>query len=87
MAKSRQRTLDKMAVYDAARPADQLVTFHLPNPGPVAGGWGIRLVGMGFGYVVPPPFVNSDAVLFERLQLTRFAPNFAHANAHATLAR
>jgi len=50
MAKSRQKMLDKMAVYDAVRPESERVTFRIPNPGPVAGGWGIRLVGMGFGY-------------------------------------
>jgi ABC-type multidrug transport system fused ATPase/permease subunit len=50
MANSRQKMLDKMDTYEKATPKDALVKFKIPTPGPVAGGWGIRLVGVGFGY-------------------------------------
>jgi len=50
MAKSRQKMLDKMDVYESIAPKDAIVKFRVPKAGTVAGGWGIRLVGMGFGY-------------------------------------
>lgn len=54
MAKSRQKMLEKMDIYEKAAPPESLVKFKIPTPGPVAGGWGIRLVGVGFGYPDQP---------------------------------
>ena len=54
MAKSRQKMLDKMEVADRVRAPDPKVKFVFPNPGPVGGGWGIRLVGVAFGYPGTP---------------------------------
>eukprot|EP00729_Bicosta_minor_P010107 gene10107-14007_t len=50
MAKSRQKMLDRMDTYTKATPKDVLVKFKIPTPGTVGGGFGIRLVGVGFGY-------------------------------------
>ena len=50
MAKSRQKMLDRMDTYTKATPKDVIVNFKIPTPGTVAGGFGIRLVGVGFGY-------------------------------------
>eukprot|EP00039_Didymoeca_costata_P005566 m.82564 g.82564 ORF g.82564 m.82564 type:complete len:768 (-) comp12875_c0_seq1:39-2342(-) len=54
MAKSRQKMLDKINVVEKTHSKESLVNFRIPNPGPVAGGWGIRLVGVGFGYPGKP---------------------------------
>eukprot|EP00053_Salpingoeca_punica_P013269 m.119637 g.119637 ORF g.119637 m.119637 type:complete len:746 (+) comp16157_c1_seq1:131-2368(+) len=49
MAKSRQKMLAKMDVFEGIV-NDPTVQFKIPQPGPVSGGWGIRLVDVGFGY-------------------------------------
>lgn len=69
MAKSRQKMLDKMDHYDAITPVSRHVNFNIPNPGPVAGGWGIRLVGVGFAYPDRPTLF--DGVEFSINQTSR----------------
>ena len=49
MAKSRQKMLAKIATFDVET-EDPSVRFTFTSPGPVAGGWGIRLVDVGFAY-------------------------------------
>lgn len=64
MAKSRQKMLDKMSALPESMSIDPSVRFKFPNPGNfevvcvfihkptghVSGGFGIRLVGVGFHY-------------------------------------
>eukprot|EP00052_Salpingoeca_macrocollata_P008989 m.70849 g.70849 ORF g.70849 m.70849 type:complete len:744 (-) comp16868_c0_seq1:298-2529(-) len=49
MAKSRQKMLAKMEVFEGIA-NDPSITFKFPQPGVVSGGWGIRLVDVGFAY-------------------------------------
>lgn len=76
MAKSRQKQLDKMAVYESLQKPDQIVKFRIPNPGPVGGGWGIRLVGMGFGYPgMPLLFTDVEFSINQNSRICLVGPN------------
>jgi ATPase subunit of ABC transporter with duplicated ATPase domains len=86
MAKSRQKTLAKMATFESAviDPSIKVpplrverfgvvivwcfllifsVQFHIKNPGAVSGGFGIRLVDVGFGF-------PGRAPLFEHVEFS-----------------
>ncbi len=54
MAKSREKMLAKMATFESVV-IDPTVKFNIKSPGPVSGGFGIRLVDVGFGFPGRPP--------------------------------
>ncbi|EDQ84385.1 uncharacterized protein MONBRDRAFT_34730 [Monosiga brevicollis MX1] len=76
MAKSRQKMLEKMASLPDDVSTDPTVRFKIPNPGHVAGGFGIRLVGVGFHYPdAPMLFRNVEFSINQNSRICLVGPN------------
>eukprot|EP00049_Salpingoeca_infusionum_P028083 m.36125 g.36125 ORF g.36125 m.36125 type:complete len:754 (+) comp9967_c1_seq3:98-2359(+) len=75
MAKSRQKMLEKMA-FTPSKSIDPTVRFKFPNPGPVSGGFGIRLVGVAYHYPdAPILFTNVDFSINQNSRICLVGPN------------
>eukprot|EP00045_Choanoeca_perplexa_P009610 m.92961 g.92961 ORF g.92961 m.92961 type:complete len:751 (-) comp14970_c0_seq1:169-2421(-) len=76
MAKSRQKMLEKMAFVPDAVANDPTVKFNFPVPGHVSGGFGIRLVGVGFHYPDQPLlFTGVDFSINQNSRICLVGPN------------
>eukprot|EP00730_Choanoeca_flexa_P020452 TRINITY_DN9987_c0_g1_i1.p1 TRINITY_DN9987_c0_g1~~TRINITY_DN9987_c0_g1_i1.p1 ORF type:complete len:770 (+),score=186.99 TRINITY_DN9987_c0_g1_i1:53-2362(+) len=76
MAKSRQKMLEKMAAVPDAVANDPTVRFKFPVPGNVSGGFGIRLVGVGFHYPnAPLLFTGVDFSINQNSRICLVGPN------------
>jgi len=76
MAKSRQKMMDKIKVVEVSKPPDRVVKFKFPVPGQAAGGFGIRLVGVGFGYPGKPTlFENVEFSINQTSRICLVGPN------------
>ena len=76
MAKSRQKMLEKIQVNQVCKPPDRVVKFKIPTPGQVAGGFGIRLVGVGFGYPGKEElFTNVEFSINQNSRICLVGPN------------
>ncbi|EGD73389.1 P-glycoprotein [Salpingoeca rosetta] len=76
MAKSRQKQLEKMAAIPDSGSIDPAVRFAFPEAGPVAGGFGIRLVGVSFHYPGGPTlFKGVDFSINQNSRICLVGPN------------